>query len=100
MYKRDDMIVENNSEIYGQRIVTFDLMKLFMSLIIVLHHFQQVTGIRFEYINFSGGKFYFGYIVELFFMISGFLIVKSFVEKMKIKSNGGGVWIRNNKKLF
>ena len=53
--------------------VSLDILKFICAIMIVFHHFQQVFEIRFSFINFSGGKFYFGYLVELFFVISGFL---------------------------
>lgn len=51
-----------------------DIIKVIATIMIVFHHYQQITGIRFEGINFCGGKFGFGYVVELFFVISGYVI--------------------------
>lgn len=51
-----------------------DVIKITATILIVFHHYQQVTGATFEGINFYGGKFSFGYIVELFFVISGYVI--------------------------
>ncbi len=56
-----------------KRICTIDIIKFFLSIVIVLHHYQQVMGIRFDKWNFYGGAVYFGYAVEFFFLISGFL---------------------------
>lgn len=51
-----------------------DVLKIICTVLIILHHFQQafsdVSGF------FCGGKFYFGYICELFFMISGYLSIR------------------------
>ena len=51
-----------------------DIIKVIATIIIVFHHYQQVTGVIFDGINFYGGKFPFGYVVELFFIISGYVI--------------------------
>ena len=49
-------------------------MKFVMSILIVLHHFQQLTGIYYiSGINFWGGKYYWGRLVECFFIISGMM---------------------------
>ena len=50
---------------------------------IVFHHYQQILNIEFESINFYGGKFYFGYLVEFFFLVSGFLMF-NYIEKIKV----------------
>ena len=50
-----------------------DLLKALAATCIVFHHYQQVFQCRFPAFNFFGGKFIVGYVVELFFMISGFL---------------------------
>lgn len=54
-----------------ERDATLDFIKVLATSLIVCHHFQQTMGVRFTYINFFGGRFYFGYLVELFFIISG-----------------------------
>ena len=49
---------------------------------ILFHHYQQLTGTYFyKGINFWGGKFYFGNLVEVFFLMSGFFMV-SYVKKI------------------
>ena len=51
----------------------------------MFHHYQQLTGTFFyRGINFYGGKFYFGYIVEVFFLMSGFFMVP-YVAKIRDK---------------
>lgn len=62
-----------------------DILKIMATIIIVFHHYQQITGTVFEGINFYGGKFYFGYVVELFFVISGYVIYP-YVNKIREKS--------------
>ena len=54
------------------------LLKAFAALLIVFHHFQQMSKISFDYFNFYGGKINFGYLVEMFFVISGFMAAKSY----------------------
>lgn len=44
------------------------------TILIVFHHYQQTTGAVFSKINFCEGNFYFGWVVELLFVISGYLI--------------------------
>ena len=55
------------------RIYSLDLLKFFLTIIIVFHHFQQGTGAIFKGVNFYNGRIYFGYCVEAFFLISGFV---------------------------
>jgi len=58
------------------RINSIDFLRFLLSCVIILHHYQQALGVRFDHgINFFGGKVYFGYAVEGFFELSGFLAV-------------------------
>ena len=69
--------MENNIINFNtKRSYSLDLIKFISTICILCHHFQQGTGVRFKYINFWGGHFYFGRLVELFFIISGLLITK------------------------
>ncbi len=64
-----------------QRSGVLDFVKIVATILILFHHYQQVMGVRFETINFFGGtNFYFGNIVELFFVISGIVIVPQIME--------------------
>jgi peptidoglycan/LPS O-acetylase OafA/YrhL len=57
----------------------------------VFHHYQQISDVNFRGgVNFYGGKFAFGFLVELFFMISGFLTAYS-----SIKNKTFLTWIKN-----
>lgn len=59
-----------------QRNYSLDVLRIIATILIVFHHYQQSTGAFFEgHLNFYNGKFYFGYIVELFFLLSGFFMV-------------------------
>ena len=69
-----------------KRIVTLDIIKFICSILIVFHHFQQITGAVFESINFKGGKFSFAYVVELFFMISGFFCAYTYKDEESFTS--------------
>lgn len=53
-----------------------DILKFFSAILIAFHHFQGTVGGKLKLFNFFGGSFYFGYLVELFFLISGILIYK------------------------
>ena len=64
----------NQSVPARQRFYSLDLLKFILAIIIVFHHFQQVLGVRFDRLNFYYGRIYFGYAVEFFFIISGFVI--------------------------
>jgi len=53
---------------------SLDLLKFLATAVIVMHHYQQITRVIFkDHINFFNGDFYWGYLVELFFIISGYL---------------------------
>lgn len=67
----------------NKRCYSLDALKVFATILIVFHHYQQMTGAYFEHsINYFGGKFYFGYIVELFFILSGYFMFK-YIERIK-----------------
>lgn len=54
-----------------------DFIKIIATCIIIFHHYQQLYGSYFSgLINFYNGNFYWGYIVELFFIVSGFFMYK------------------------
>lgn len=65
-----------------KRIFILDTLKIIATILIVFYHYQQILNIEFNKINFFGGKFYFGHLVELFFLISGFLMF-NYIEKIK-----------------
>lgn len=69
-------------------IANFDLIRIIAATIIVFHHYQQITSIKFGGMEFYGGLFPFGYLVELFFIISGFLTEYTFRDESKFS-----VWI-------
>lgn len=63
--------VDNRTRVYS-----LDFLKVIATIIIVFHHYQQVENVHFDGVNFCGGKFYFGYLVELFFLLSGFFMYR------------------------
>jgi len=67
-----------------RRNFSLDLYKILATVLIVFHHYQQVTEVFFVgQVNYCGGFFYFGLIVELFFVISGYLIAGGYVKKIE-----------------
>ena len=66
----------------NKRIVGLDILKIIATIMIIFHHYQQITGIWWGAASFYGGLFYYGELVELFFMISGFIMYR-YIEKIK-----------------
>jgi len=62
--------MENTGKI---RLTNLDLLKTIATVLVVFHHYQQVFNVSFDGPNFYGGRFYFGHLVEFFFVISGFI---------------------------
>lgn len=79
--KRKENLIMNK-----KRNITLDIIRIIAATLIVLHHYQQGTGIVLQHINFYGGKFNFGYVVELFFVISGLLVYKNLEDIRKNKT--------------
>ena len=81
-----------------------DILKFFSAILIVFHHYQQDLSVRFPYINFFSGNIYFGYLVELFFIISGFLIAydaeKYRVSELWTVKDYAKAWIRKAKRIY
>ena len=76
-----------------ERFYQLDALKFFAAILIVLYHYQQITGARFSGINFYGGRFQFEYLVEFFFLLSGFFM--SFqVKRNSDKSFQEFIWPR------
>lgn len=65
-----------------QREYSLDLLKILATIMIVFHHYQQGEEVVFSHWNFFNGKFYFGWLVELFFMLSGYFMFR-YVEKIQ-----------------
>ena len=66
----------------NERRYSLDVLRIIATILIIFHHYQQVIGGYFEgHINFWNGRFYFGYIVEFFFLLSGYFMYR-YVEKV------------------
>ncbi len=72
----------NNEKRMVERNYALDFLKILGTIIIYCHHYQQVTEAKFEVVNFCFGKFNFGYVVELFFILSGYFIC-TYEDKIK-----------------
>lgn len=51
---------------------SLDFLKVFATLLIILHHYQHMFMGEYTFIQYFGGRFYFGYLVEMFFLLSGY----------------------------
>ena len=93
-----------------QCLTNIDMIKFFASICIVFHHYQQLFNYSFSVkaMNFYGGFIQYGYFVELFFIISGFLaaytlkieqkfvLVSFIIIKIYQVKLGGGIWNINH----
>lgn len=83
-----------------KRDYSLDFIKIIATVLIIFHHYQQLVGVYFENkINFYNGKFYFGYIVELFFVLSGFFMY-SYIDKIKIGVSFKKFYLKRLCRLF
>lgn len=56
---------------------SLDFLKILAAIGIVFHHFQATTHAKFDnFINFHGGWFEWGFLVELFFILSGYFMYR------------------------
>ena len=63
------------TDMNSNRNYALDALKIAATILIVFHHYQQLTNATFASgVNYFGGWFYFGMLVELFFLISGYLM--------------------------
>ena len=66
-----------------KRQYSLDVLRIIATILIIFHHYQQITGTYFEgSLNFHGGDFSFGMVVEFFFVLSGFL-AQHYISKIK-----------------
>ncbi|MCR5118892.1 MAG: hypothetical protein K6B44_04650, partial [Lachnospiraceae bacterium] len=87
-FVENTMTAKENSKRDG----VLDLMKIVATLCIVLHHYQQLTGAKWQGFNFwEDEHFYFGYLVELFFLISG-IVSYADIEKIRKGKTLGSYW--------
>lgn len=77
-----------------------NFMKFVASIVIVFHHYQLITGASFSVINFANDDIYTGgNLVELFFVISGFLSF-SYISKIKNGYKFSDFYIRKLRRLL
>lgn len=70
-----------------KRKYSLDVLKCIATVLIIFHHYQQMTGVYFEgFINFYKGSFYWGNLVELFFILSGYVSYK-YVSDIDVTSS-------------
>jgi len=77
-------VADSSSLNTKSRFFSLDFLKFLLTICIVCHHFQMDTGTvyqKFPFFNFHGGPFYFGYMVEFFFIISGFCAALGFEKR-------------------
>lgn len=84
-----------------ERTYSLDFLKILATVAIVFHHFQQVFAVTFQkHINFFGDWFFWGYLVEFFFLLSGFFMYK-YKEKILSGEGSFGSWFaRRLKRLL
>ena len=69
--------------VINKRSYPLDFLKIVATIIIVLHHFQQNVNVVYDHSpNFWGSWFYWGYMVELFFLLSGYFMFK-YIPKLQ-----------------
>ncbi len=67
----------------NKRQYSLDFIKIIATIFILFHHYQQFISGSFEKgINFYGGIYNFGYMVELFFILSGYFMYPH-IEKIR-----------------
>ncbi len=54
-----------------------DLLRFICAILMVLTHYEGIFGLSFSGIRFNGGRFYFGLVNEMFFVLSGYLAFHS-----------------------
>jgi len=66
-----------------KRQYSLDFLKVCATIFVLFHHYQQYISGSFESgINFYGGIYNFGYMVELFFILSGYFMYP-YIEKIR-----------------
>ena len=81
-----------------ERIYSLDVLKILGTVIVVFHHYQQYMEVKFPNgVNYFFGQFFFGYVVELFFLLSGFFAwhyVKKIQDGLSFRQFFGKTWLR------
>lgn len=67
------------------RETSLDLLKFLATCVIIMHHFQQLADVFYEgHLNFFYGNFYWGFLVELFFILSGYFAYGYALSEKKV----------------
>lgn len=70
------------------RMYAYDFLKIIATIFIMCHHYQQAFVVHFpSFIDFYGGRIYWGYLVELFFLLSGWGIAR----KLEVSPIGSSI---------
>lgn len=85
--------------IMTKRMPGLDAIKIIATILIVFHHYQQITGAWWGETFFYSDKFYFGILVELFFIISGFLMYR-YIGKIILGLSFKKFYIRRIMRFF
>lgn len=91
-YNRVDLLIGGGA-VKEKRNYSLDMLKILASLIIMFHHYQDLAGVVFPSFNFAKGSFNFGNVVQLFFVISGFLIC-DYMDRIPEKVNFSAFFIK------
>lgn len=84
-----------------ERNYALDVLKILATIGIVFHHFQQITGVRVVgFPDFYYGWFYWGYLVELFFILSGYFMYRYIPEIMGEKIKLSAWYFQRAKRLL
>ena len=76
--QESDTMKAGKETISSNRNGAIDFLRFAASFILVLHHYQQVHNVFIDNgINFYSGHFYWGLLVDLFFVISGYFLLGS-----------------------
>ena len=80
------------------RIYSLDVLKIVGTVLIVFHHYQQYLEVCYASgVNYFFGQFFFGNIVELFFLLSGFFAwhyVGKIRDGLPLSQFFGKAWLR------
>lgn len=105
MVIRIDTVSRENAASAGKTVPTgardgvFDALKVVASALIVFLHFQQMTGVTHNGINFYGGRFHFGLVVEFFFILSG-LFAERYIQRIEAGLSFKTFYLRRFFRLF
>ena len=69
------------------RISNLDIIKILAAIAIVFHHYQQCFSVQFDSGALNKSLPLLGYLVELFFIISGFFAARTVVGTSKTKKS-------------